>query len=509
MPVESLTPYRKVEIEAPFVKGTWIDITRQLGSGVVTLTEETTGIDQLQFTIKHGAAFWIDNINEGMKVRLTAGYAVELFLQTTKRVMFEGVVSSFKPLLPDTGIPGLRITCMNRLFELTKEKPGRIAYPGIKIANHPPPYNRDFHFGVAMKISDIVQGILNEYGIPIKQIRIEPAHDYEFQLHNPISQNEDETDWDFIQRLLTGHSNQTRRRVRQKKVNHLVNARARLFMEVDPIEQRALATVAPEADLIADTNDDIRFVYQSPGVLSVDENEYDPTSNITDLMMRGASLSENKEDATGKEVQHRQDVKKGAKGRRSVGKAAKPTDPQNKGAQRKDVVSSGDGDKPPPDLAFNYRINEQLVAKDLKSGKLPSGINILSAVVSGQLKWKDVKKYFTPRQVANVPSGRTIPGAKPIPRQASTPTGFTGSLGKGSGGKGAKGTQGSGEVVQGARIKKYGQTLSFSTRGNLFVLCRKSYPVEFPFGRYTGNWFLLKLEHRIGETYVMQVEMGR
>ena len=512
MPQHELTPYRKLELEDPDKRGTYLDVTKQLGSSVVSLLQEESAIDQLSFQLKHGATYWIEKVIEGLKCRFTGGYAVDIPGRTTKRLVFEGIVTKYQPILPDNGKPEIKMVCHTELFKLTRSKPGRVTYPAIPVKGFPFLYSRDFHFRSHLKISDIVEGILTEHGIAIKQIKIHPELDYEFTYGNHVSQNEDENDYDFVIRLLMGKSKKTQKDGgAKKKVNHLVNARARLFMEPDSSDGIQKVHVVPEDDLIADKGT-VSFVYQSPGLVSVNQAAYDPTSPNAELVIRGISLRENKQDAAGKEIQHHKDVKKNARGRRSVGSAVQPSDTLNKGAQRKDVLSGSDGDNPPSDLGFNYRINRELLVKDQKAGLLPKGLaigSLFSGTLSGQYKWKDVKKYFVPRQTSFVPSARALPGGKGVPRQATTPTGFTGGLGKGSGGKGAKGTKASGVQIQKPRAKKYGTTLSCWTHGNVFVSCRRSYEMKFPFGRYKGLWYLYKLEQRWGDTFKVQVEFGR
>ena len=522
MSVQHLTPYRKLELEVPDTLGVMADVARQLGSSTVSLIEEVDAIDQLVFTIRHGATFWIETIREGLNCKLTAGYAVDVLGQTTKRMMFEGIVTSYEPILPDNGKPELRVVCQNRLHELTKRKPGRVTYPSIPIPNYPYPYQRKFNItDKPLAISDIVRGVLEEHGIPIAQISIDKQHDYAFDITDPISQNEDETDYEFLQRLLTGKSSKTRRRPKgEKKTNHLVNARARMFMEVDPVQQVSKVHVVSEATLVLDGVRDaqqrsdqlwsfpplpgggvplvprgnVHFTYNVPGTQKADETEYNPLATDANLVIRGVQLRENREDATGKEIVHRQDVTNKAKGRRSVGQAVKSTDPVNKGAQRSDLLTKKSSDPPPSDFAWNYTLNHELVLRDRNAGILKIG-DLSGAVTSGRVGWTEVKKYFIPRQVSHPPSARTIPKSVDIPRTATTPTGFTGD---------DKGTQ-----VQDNRIKKYGTTLSCWTHGNIFVLCRKSYDIFFPFGRYTGAWFLTKIEHQWGNTYRMTLEFGR
>lgn len=493
MPEHSFTPYRKLELEnlVDPVPGL-VDVTIQLGSSEVTLVEQYDAISELSFTLRHGAAYWIDVIEEGMRCKLTAGYAVDIPLRTTKKVFFEGIVTSFTPLFPDNGKPELRVTCHDDLYELTRSTPGRVTYPGTKVPNQPNAYVKDrtFHFVESGKItiSQIVKGILDEHALPIKQIAIDAESDYEFTTTNPISQGEDESDYSFIQRLLTGKSSKTRERVRKKKTNHLVNARARMWMETDPITKIPKVHVVSEDRLLDDVGD-VTFVYQAVGVQSVDESSYDPLSPDASLVIRNVQLRENKDQATGRDVTHRQDVSPGAKGQRTK------ADPKQRGKQRSDVKAPNNGKTPPPDWDKNYVLNRELILRDRSAGVLKVG-DLFQAIKSGQVGWSQVKRYFIPKLVAHAPSARTIPNsaAPPTKVQAKTPTGF------GGGGK---------EQTQKKRIKKYGRTLSFSAHGNLFVACRKSYPVGLGTGRYDGFWFATKVRHTWGLTYKISVEMGR
>lgn len=496
-----LSLFRKVEVQDPVDAGAFVDVTRQLGSIPVIFEEEETVTDKLEFRIIHGAAFFIETLAVGNRVRFTGGYRADRSGIKTKKVFFNGPVSNIRPVFPDNGKLELVVQAEDDLFQLTRNKPGRVTYPGVKRDGQL--YKRNFHFADSITISEIITGIVSEYNIPIRQVKVDSEFDGPYKLTDPISQNESESDYEFLLRITTGRAISERsERDRRKRPNKLINAHVRMSMEVNQDSGIAEFHAVPEEDLIGDEAS-VSFIYHSEGATRISPQKFDPTDKDATLIIKGVSISENPDQAASKEVQRHQDVQPGAKGSDALTPREDEIKPRGSQILEETI---------PPDFFDTHVIDEAKVKRDVDAGILVTS-DVVGAVFAGTLKWVDVKHYFVLREAKFEAPSRNMsnkPEDLELPETPGTETSESEKvLGKSSGGRGSAGTKKSVSKVHKPRVKAYGQTLGFSCHGNIFVLCRRTYNVQFPVGRYTGAWFASRVVHTFGPTYIMEMQMGR
>lgn len=566
MPKESLEGFRKVEIQVP---GTPIlppfapalvfnDVTRDLGSSDLTVEESDEAIDSARFTIKHNADLWIENIVYGMQVRIEGGYMAKkgqgLFGkggEQVSRIYFQGIITDWNPVFPDSGKPELEITCHTNLYNLTKRRPGRVTYPtrirapitalvpdlvpldaallpptvfptdptnpGFAPSGSPanvpePEYARLFHFrqeGGTIKMSEIISGILKEYGLNIKQVKIDDEDDYEFTLADPISQNETESDFDFILRLLSGKTELTSDD--PSKENVVINGRARIFEEYDHKTQSTRVNVVPEHDLIQDVGTE-KFFYHVLDAQRLDIVNYDPTSKGAQLIMRNISFEDNPDEGKAGVTAVKQDVNR--KGNKRKNKGAPSGADADVGDETPEKLEqrSEDGSPANAPYPFNYELDRQKVRAAVKAGELTPEDAVSLAARAGHVEWEEVKHWFK-EKTQHEASGRvggTLDGATQTPEdQVNNPELESESTTTGKGKK-RKRRRKKKKKAHKERVKKYGMRLGFRTHGSIFVMSRKSYFVNLAtIDRYSGLWYCAKVVHSLNNPYRMQVELVR
>jgi len=480
-----------------------IDVTKLLGLSTVTFEETDLETDQLTFTIMHDALAFIESTSVGMKVQFLGGYNVERGDGVlTKKIFFHGFVSQVRPRFPDNGKLELELICEDGLFLLTRNDTGFVSYPAKQPAGDEPGpgenYKRDFHFKDKIKISEIVAGIVGEYGMTVEQIDIDEEDDMEFTQEAPVTQSSKENDFEFLTRLLTGRSKDGVGPAKQRdKKQKLINARARMFMEPDPGSGEMKFHVVPESKLAGeDQQGDITFHYHSQGGEIVAVNDFDPTndplSKDPKLIIKSVQIKDNPDSGV-KETQHSQDV----------GPLAKA---KHRGTQLQEEVDD-------PTFIEEFIVNEAKVVADATGPDSVLGVDDVLATFAGKRNWDDVKHYHIKRTTIHHSASRKIVQNQ---EEVETPEGEGAEssedekvLGKGSGGRGSKGTSRSAKRTGKARIKKYGEELSFTCHGNIFTLCRKSYDIKFPTHLYSGFWYCFKIKHKFGPMYMMDLTLGR
>lgn len=504
------TPWRKIEMQSP-VNEKWLDISDMV-PGTVDFEETDSGLDEASFLISNAAVVWAAHMSEGIGVRLHVGYTGQN--RSMQRLRFDGKVSDFSLQCGANGHLEIDVKVSTPFMDLQANTVGSVTYPGNK--SNRDLHQREFHFKDKIKISEIVAGILGEYRLPVGQITIEPKRDYEFTQLNPIRQAEDETDLQFITRLLTGKTGRGLN-FGKKKGQKLVNARARMFWEVDPLDNKAKAYVAPVSKLMQDRGTHTLIPTFSTSQ-EMDFSQMDLFSPFSHLPMEsGWRLDSNPNRASGREVQFHQDVPPDAKGNRTVGSGA--TGDVNRGAQKRDVIQKDKKLSKQPDdfLKFwsNYRLDRKAIREATQRGDLKKGteLDIIQSLAAGdgRYTWETVKKYFRRRETKHVPSGRKVPGSAKLPKKPpKTPTRPAGTLGRGSGGQGAAGTANSSEDVYDQMPFKYGLSWELTTYGTPFFSARKIYPVKTTaLANFAGDWYCDKASHSIGEVWKIKIHLSR
>lgn len=505
------TPWRKLEMQSP-VDQKWIDITSQIAP-IITFEEGNMGLDELNFTISRGALPWVAHMSDGLGVRLEVGLQGQR--QFNKRKMFEGVTATSVEFgVGSNGQLQIPVVAQTKLYELQVNQVGSVTYPGYK--NNRDLHNREFQFKEKIKISEIIRGIFAEYNLPIGQITIESKHDYEFTHTNPITQPATETDYQFVVRLLTG---KTERGVTfgRKKKQHVVNARCRIFWEVDPLTDTAKIHVAPDSKLLKDRG--LHTLVPSLSEASeLDFDKFDLFSPHTELpMLDGWKVKKESSRASGREVQLHQDIPPDAKGNKTVGSSS--SGDVNRGSQRRNVVQK-DGNlatQPNDFLQFwkNYELDDAAVKAAMKRGELTTAtsLEITSSLIAqdGKYNWNSVKKYFRRRKTVHVPSGRKVPNASKRKKVSTKPKAPSNSnVGKGSGGSGSAGTSDSNEDVYDSMPYKYGLKWTTDIHGTIYFVPRKIYPVKSKaLANFAGDWYCETAFHTIGETWKIAITLTR
>src|SRR4030043_1657528 len=104
--------YHKLEIEGR--DGDFVDVTDTLVGGVV-FEDNAFLTDQLTFEIGKSALALGNMISRGSRVRYTAGYNEP----SKYSLLFEGVVAIKKPILPNNGVPRLKIQAYDSSYSMT------------------------------------------------------------------------------------------------------------------------------------------------------------------------------------------------------------------------------------------------------------------------------------------------------------------------------------------------------------------------------------------------------
>jgi len=513
MPEHELQVFREVRIQTPvaFIKqgkptfgelplSDSIDVTKLLGASTVEFEETDQETDRLSFTLRHGALGFMENTAIGMKVQFIGGYNIDRNDGVlTKKVFFNGFIAQRRPRFPDHGRLELELICEDALFLLTRNKPGAIAYPSKELKEPGPMTKRKFHYKKEMKISEIADGIVKEYGIEVGQIDIDELDDETFTCASPLTQSNKETDFEFLTRILTGRSKDGVGPAKQRdKEQKLTNARARMFMEQDALTNESKFHIIPESKLVGGEHEGkITFHYHSEGGEIVPVDEFDPTNDPLTadpkLIIKNVQIRENP-DAGAKGTQHGQDVGPFAKGAHA-------------GTQLTEEIDD-------PTFLEEYIVNEPQVIADATGPDAILTLDEAAAILGGQRNWDSYKHYFILRETIYHSTSRNIvsqaeevetpPGAGEEPSEDEKTIGTVG-----SGGRGSKGTSRSAKRRGKGRIKKYGEELSFTCHGNIFTLCRKTYELFFPVGYYSGFWYCFKVKHKFGPIYTMDMTLGR
>lgn len=509
-----LTPQRTLEITLEGGTGTTVNVTQLLGTTAVKFEEEINQLDQLTFSIVHGAFIFAANMNIGDRVKFSAGYRnEETGGGTPTRPFFDGYVSSMTKKYGENGRITLDVVAYDVRWRLTRNKPGALAYPAPKYDGEI--YPRPWRAGTkgpdgkaALKLSEIVQGILDEHKIPMGTFKInpDPRVDHVFTFIDSIVQNADETDFQFVLRLLTG-TGQSRFTGVYKDERRAVNGNAIWFMEVDPLSAAAQLFIVDEASVLGQQGS-VAFQWQGVGFPKVPEKDYDPTAPDAVIIAKTVEVKRNMELARNRPQRLRKDVQTGAVG--PAGKSAAaltaagsvrgqesavfdqgPTWLPRLGGQSFDdgvLIANGVADLPskptvPPGLATPGRsdqLNQWAPGREVRY-EAPS--REIAAPGAGALP-----KVPNPAP----PPPVTLPPGAPQTRQAENPPN-------------PATTKPIGE-----RIQKFGETATLSCPGNIFTQTRRTYSLALPIDLDSGDdWFAKKISHEIGLHYNMTVELGR
>jgi hypothetical protein len=522
-----LTPYRKLEVGVGGL-GTMFDLTSALGDTTVRLEEEIHRIDRLSFTLQYGGAEYADAILEGDPVTFTGGYVdAAAGGGTPSRVMFKGHVSHALPRFTRNGRVELDVIAEDARYRLTRNKPGKLSYP-CPAAPAGLPFPRPWRSGkgaVPLKsggaagsgptlaISQIVRGIVEEYGIKVGEILIDEGFDWAFGIadRDKLTQNPDETDYEFILRRLTGQGRFNG--LRRDEEARLINAYAVNFMEVDPIDGEAKFYVMPESKIITQVNGPT-FIWQGLGHPMVPSSEYDPTGPSARIIAEEVQVRVNTDLQRYREEQHRKDVARKAKGRK--GHKA-DSGPLNRG----EAVQHGDDDTEIQEAIDAGTIGKSFVPDDEKikaavaSGQVPAGfgIELAKRAIAGSITADEVRQWMKPRATTFEAPSRKLSGKDGeanVPEKPDTSPAPEPKLGAGKPKNTPKRKKAPKVKPLGDLIQKFGQTMSFTVPGNIFVQCRRMSKVELPSQRFGGeNWFCRRIVHEFGRMWNMSLELAR
>lgn len=496
--------YRLVEIYTE-PSHSWTDVTPGIREEGVVFEDVAFGISSLRFTLTDATARYILNlIYRGMKVRFKGGY-----LLGRREWLFEGNVTEWTPIFPTSGVFKLEITALDPLFVLTTHKPGIVTYPckpgKRKI------YARKFQEVRRIKLSEIVKGILNEFGFTLGSFEI-PAHrDITFNRLYPITQNEFETDYDFILRLLRGRVGDTRSTYFDWRDEAVRHGHAIIFAETKGAADKPETKiyVLPEIKVMEDANlAKTVFVYHSPDSLSplVLPETYDPSEAATRMPITNVQVQERQDLALADKffVKEARKVGKGEPGP-EVGKAAE-------GEESKDDSPNDD----PPEGWNSWQPIPELIEKDVLAGKLV-GLNPLDPTdYFRRWPWSKAKKYFKPREMVFESSSHQLDGNEDDDALAddapddSPPPGKDTAEGHGKNQTAEGGRRAKRKDFHDAHPTQWGITVTFTTfHGNPTLLAKMLYDVEGLLPRYSQRYVATKITHSFTTKYTNEIELSR
>ncbi|MBX4215732.1 hypothetical protein KW797_02195, partial [Candidatus Parcubacteria bacterium] len=390
--------FRLLEIELVADSGSYSDYSNDLAEDPVTIEEVAFGIDSLKFTIVKRAESLLNSIQRAMRVRFKGGY-----LFGRQEWIFDGRISSWKPHFPDSGQVRLEVTAYSALWLLTRRKPGCVYYPSI-----PFPltlYTRVFHFGTSIKLSAIVKGIIAEYSADIKlgSFSIPKERDFEFTLYNPVVQNEDESDFDFVARLLRGRAGTTDKVFHNWLEEAQRHGHAVFFSETkgSGAKPETVFHVIPEADLVADDNKtDISFVFhrKDSDTPLVNADTYVPDADDARIPIHDVSVEENQDAAEG---YTQLVIKEAANSKKKKKKGNVPVLQVGVSAETEETPEEAPEKDEPPDGWFAWEPDLDAIRKAREAGELkdlPTNPIDLFNEIKKSWPWSRAKKYFRPRE---------------------------------------------------------------------------------------------------------------
>jgi hypothetical protein len=515
-----LTPQRTLTIGMAGNAGT-MDVTENLGKTTVKFEEELNKLDRLTFSLVHGGEVYAELLDIGDPVTFEGGYRWDQAGSgTPTRVFFKGFVTEPSIKCAGGGRVIVDVTAQDVRWLLTRNKPGSLTYPAPKYDHEI--YPREFRKGVkgpggvtGLKISDIVKGILEEYAPTLKigKMKILEDDDYLFTFDNPIVQNADETDFQFVLRLLTGEG-QSRFTGVHRDERRVVNANAVWWMEPNPLTGEAEVHIVNEEEALKEQGL-VEFIWQGEGFEKVPEADYDPTAMGARIICKELTFKQNLDLARNREVRVQKDVQKKAKGKKGKTQATQATEPN--GVRGEESERSDEDQSPAAIQSFldTHEIDEAKVRASGAANAATAGLEIFRKVSSGQARLSQYRHFFKPKEVRQEATSRAItskPGDADRPEKPEAPATDT-PLPPGAP-KAKKKTKKPKKLKPlGERIQKFGFTVSASgVHGNIFMQARRMYKVKAPVPRYAPDghvWFCHKVIHEFGQLYTMSWEMGR
>lgn len=515
--------------ETDFVKNGWVDISSLVKNSPIKVQDNAIGIDSLEFSIYVGASFFIDTLFRGMEVRFKGGY-----LKGHSEWLFDGYIHDWKVKFPNSGKPYINIICHDRLWLLKQVVPGRITYPTLPTKNIS--YARTFNIipdkKAEITVSEIVNGILADYEevITVGSITIPVAYDWTFNIKNPISQNENESDYDFLMRLLTGKKGAGggRKVVPGNSKESGVYAHCLFYMEtggvddapdtkfyIIPEDELLLNTPKDDTDLgaigaalsgvvdvpgVTDGGDKIEFYYHIQGGEIVTPDGYNPGGKPAKLIMKDVTVSENQDMSDSQDVERIQEHPRRKKKGDGSGAADNP-DADDQASSRETV--EGEGGEAPESWAY-YELDESKVEAAESAGAFKEfdDFALFTQVGQFQRKWNwgdssapgPVRRFWKRKDIVYEGSGSQID---------SDGSSDSASAARGSGGKPKVRTHPE-------RRGKWGLTLTARIpNGNPQCLAKSIYTLHGLLARYSGEWFLDKVTHNFHQRYTMSVEFKR
>jgi hypothetical protein len=496
--------YRRLEIK---LDDAWIDFTQSSTPYPVTIEDHAFGLDKLAFTLTGAGqtpleatefdlqpAVLLDLIRRGQEVRFKGGY-----LEGRREWLFYGYIADWEVLYRDSGKIDLSVTAYDPLWLLTLRKPSPITYPSRAPATGVL-YNRQFHRAKAITLKEIVQGILAEYNLDPDILKIPDSRNFEFTELHPITQKEDETDYKFLDRLLTGKAGSYDETFTSWQDEAYVFAGCVFFAETSGAgtDHKTRVCIFPQLDLLAPPNAaDTTFVfhrYQGTAAEFVTRAEYAPDDPKGKMPIHNVVVKDDGD----KVIHDRRIIKEAARKKGTLGPyfpvATQTVDDQS--------LDNGNEDLPPagwqtwtPDPAL------------VRAARRPGGelFNVSWVTVAKKWTWAQAKKYFTSKQILFHPSA--APAAKTADDE-DTKAEPTATLGAG-GGSGKKKKPDQEQQLADAHALKFGVTVTCHTfHGNPTLVAKKCYDLRGLLERYSGTYLLVKAVHVFGDTYKNELEFG-
>lgn len=517
---DSRAQYRRLEIDVGSDERKWVDITHLLGDEELVVEDNVSELDSMTFTLSRGGDSALQVLVEGMRVRFKGGY-----LEGRKEWLFEGFVTSADIQYKDDGDIAVEVTAVNILWPTTLFKPGFVTYPTIRTENCP--YQREFHFVDEIKLSEIVRGILEEYDVEIGELDIKPAYDFTFTQLHPISQNEDESDYAFLRRLLTGETTGGGYTDNGEDEPEM-HGHALLLVQTSGTGDQPETSVQIRSDqylIEEDSPSDIVFVFhrRNSNVLLADFALYEVDGLATRLSIHGVRPQHNTGEAKQPHTMRVKETPRSAisklfdRKKHGKGGALAPVD---KAAEVEHAPDGPAGPQKDPPGGWNaWEFDEAAFAAAEEAGEFGSGFdNLNPAEVVANWPWEKAKRFFKPRETRYEASNIQLTADThddALKVDEDKPQDLAAGGGPSTaGGRKSK----SGDGVRRAKTirknpatpKQWGDTLTFQTHfGNPAVFSRKLHRVEGLLPKHEGLWFLLKVRHKFGAGYTLEIEGAR
>lgn len=556
--------YRLLQMD--FGEEKWTDITYLLADDDLVVEESSDEIDMMTFTVDHDplvVELFISWVFRGLPIRFKGGY-----LKGSQRWLFDGVVSHWEPIFGDNGRLKCKVTCYDKAYELQLSIPGNITYPAATptVTQF---VNRTFHVRkeatslkseytaeeTSITLSEIVTGILMEF----PSIKIAPPHpsvvgecrpiggrnkilvntlfDWRYTHIHPIVQNETESDYHFIQRLLTGKSGGRGELAneaysdRDTMEEPFVHGHCMFYMGTNGSgkEPESLFYVLPEEYFFPkDENNKpveeagkIEFVFHNANGLVelVNPETFDPSAENARMPIINVTIRENPDRAQGL---HRIRVKEvpARDPKLQKGKKTGLTAPPGETSEVEEGVSQIWGREPPGGWGTWEPDRDKILAEAGKGSAGEFGdMNELSAIDHlrdhKKWPWKRAMKYYKIREALFSASNRQfIPGDDEDPFKVDDSQDEQAPPPGSKKGKDWLKAQYSRPSSHYRAVKKrryfFGMYLTFKMNyGNPHISAKKVYWVDGVTIRYNGMWFMNKVKHIFGKQYTSEIEMTR